>query len=125
MKIIALNGLPTERIVNCPSGGFISKRLLLESDGMGYTVTETTIPPMGPQFWHYKNHLETCLCISGTGILTCVSSGEKFSISPGIAYVLDRNDPHTFEAIEEVKLVCVFNPPLMGRETHQKDGSYV
>jgi ParB-like chromosome segregation protein Spo0J len=38
--------------------------------------------------------------------------------------VLDKNDPHWFEAHQQTVLICVFNPPLSGQETHQEDGSY-
>jgi L-ectoine synthase len=29
------------------------------------------------------------------------------------------------EAIEELKLVCAFNPPVSGREIHDADGAYI
>lgn len=125
MKVIRLNELlGTDREVKCPNGGFISNRLLLESDGMGYTMTKTIIPPKGPQHWHYKHHLESCYCIKGFGILTNLANGKSHMIRPDTLYVLDKNDDHTFEAIETTELICVFNPPLTGREVHQADGSY-
>lgn len=124
MKVIRTNELETDRIVNCPNGGFTSNRILLASDGMGYAMTKTVIPPNGKQFWHYKNHLESCYCISGKGILTNEATGEEFAIEPDTTYVLENHDAHWFEAIDEVTLVCVFNPPLTGKEVHQADGSY-
>lgn len=124
MKVIRVDRLPAERIVECPNGGFTSHRMLLASDGTGYTVTKTVIPPRGKQFWHYKNHIESCYCVSGVGELTNAETGETFIILPGTLYVLDNHDPHYFEAIETVTLVCVFNPPLNGREVHKEDGSY-
>lgn len=125
MKVINIESLKgTPREVFCPKGGFISTRFILESDKMGYSVTRTIIPVGEPQFWHYTKHLETCFCIQGHGILTNTITGEKFEIRPNIAYVLDKNDPHTFQALTEVVLVCVFNPPLKGAELHKVDGSY-
>lgn len=125
MKILNMKDLEgTQRQVFCPNGGFISHRALLEEDKMGYTVTKTVIPPMGKQFWHYKNHLESCYCVSGLGVLTDIESGEEHMISPDTFYVLNNNDPHYFEAIEEVTLICIFNPPLTGNEVHNKEGSY-
>lgn len=125
MKIVNSRNLPADRIVNCPHGGFISHRVLLESDGMGYTMTRTVIPPNGPQRWHYKFHLESCYCVSGQGVVTNLATGERHDIEPDVTYVLDKHDDHTFEAFEEVTLICVFNPPLTGREVHAEDGSYV
>lgn len=126
MKVINVKDLvSTDRDVKCPKGGFNSLRLLLESDGMGFGLTQTTIPKGDPQFWHYKNHLEACFCIEGTGELVNQSTGDVFIINPGTCYVLDNNDPHTFQALtNKVVLVCVFNPPLKGNEVHQEDGSY-
>lgn len=125
MKVINTNDLPQERIVSCPKGGFVSNRILLMSDNMGYTMTKTVIPVNGRQFWHYKNHFESCYCVSGKGILTNAITNETFEIKPDVTYVLDKNDPHYFEALEEVTLICVFNPPLTGQEVHQEDGSYI
>lgn len=125
MKVIDSHKLPKKRIVECPKGGFISHRILLESDKMGYSLTRTVVPKNGKQFWHYKNHLETCYCVSGLGILTNTKTKEVHYIKSGIAYVLDLHDPHEFEALDdEVELICVFNPPLKGTEVHKKDGSY-
>jgi ParB-like chromosome segregation protein Spo0J len=124
MKIVKINELPEDRIVRCPNGGFISNRVLLASDNMGYSLTKTIIPPNGKQHWHYKNHLESCFCISGSGELINLDTGEKFKIEKDTTYVLDKNDNHTFEAFEECVLICVFNPPLVGKEIHKDDGSY-
>jgi len=124
MKVIKTSELASDRVVDCPNGGFVSKRILLERDGMGYSMTKTIIPPNGKQFWHYRNHLESCYCIAGRGELINTETGDKFIIEPDATYVLDKNDPHTFEAFDEVTLICVFNPPLIGSEVHQDDGSY-
>lgn len=123
MKVINYKNLPIERKVEFHAG--ISHRLLLESDGMGFGLTTTVIQPeAGKVFQHYKNHLESCTCIKGYGILTCAKTGKEYGISPGVTYVLDKNDPHYFQACEETILICVFNPPLKGQETHREDGSY-
>jgi L-ectoine synthase len=122
MKIIDVNNLPSERVVQFHSG--VSNRILLKSDGMGYTMTKTVVEPGQRVFQHYKNHLESCLCIGGHAILENAATGEIFNITPGVCYVLDKHDPHYFEAYEETVLICVFNPPLTGQEIHQEDGSY-
>ena len=56
--------------------------------------------------------------------MTDAATGEEFEILPDTTYVLDKNDPHYFEAHEETVLICTFNPPLTGQEVHQEDGSY-
>lgn len=124
MKVIRTSELNADRIVDCPKGGFRSHRILLASDNTGYSMTRTVVPVNGKHFWHYKNHIESCYCVSGKGVLTNATTNETFEIVPDTTYVLDHHDPHYFEAIEECVLICVFNPPLTGREVHQEDGSY-
>ena len=124
MKVINVKELQKDRVIECPKGGFVSTRILLDEDNMGYTMTKTVVPVNGKQFWHYKEHLESCYCVKGRGELTNKETGETFEISEDITYVLDKNDAHYFEAFEEVTLICVFNPPLTGKEVHQEDGSY-
>jgi L-ectoine synthase len=125
MKVIDFDDIRgTPRAVHCPQGGFISYRYLLESDGLGYTVTRTFIPKGLPQTWHYTKHLESCYCVSGEALLGNLETGEKFTIKPGTLYALDRHDKHLFCALEDTTLICVFNPPLKGREVHGADHSY-
>ncbi len=122
VKIEDLKG--TEREVKCPSGAFTSNRVLLESDNMGFSLTKTVIPKGKWQQWHYKNHLEACYCIQGVGLLREVETDTYYDIRPDTIYILGNNDRHEFMAIQDVVLVCVFNPPLKGREIHDGNGSY-
>ena len=109
----------------CVSGvGFDSIRVLLERDGMGFSLHKTIIPKGGPYNWHYKHHLEACYCISGIGELIDLETGNRYIIEPDSTYILDKHDNHTFEALEDVVLISVFNPPVTGNEVHQEDGSY-
>jgi ParB-like chromosome segregation protein Spo0J len=62
--------------------------------------------------------------VSGKGLLINTSTGQYWSITPYTTYVLDNHEEHTLEALEEMTLICVFNPPLVGNEVHQEDGSY-
>lgn len=123
MKVINFKDLPDSRKVKFHAG--VSNRILLESDGMGFSLTRTVIQPAaGKVYQHYKNHQESCTCIAGYGVLTCAETGKEYGITPGVTYVLDKHQPHYFQAIEETVLICVFNPPLKGTEVHREDGSY-
>jgi len=112
----------TEREVH--GTGFTSLRLLLARDGMGFSVHKTVIPKGGPYHWHYKQHLEACYCVEGSGILTNLETGKKYAIIPDTIYVLDNHDDHTFEALSDTVLISIFNPPVTGNEVHNQDGSY-
>jgi len=125
MKVTSVDAIRgTEREVQCPRGGFTSFRLLLERDGMGFSVHKTVIPAGEPQHWHYTRHVEACYCVSGYGQLTNLATGEQFTILPDTLYALDRHDDHTFEAFEDTVLISIFNPPVKGGEVHGEDGSY-
>jgi L-ectoine synthase len=105
--------------------GGVSVRMSSKADGMGFSVCKTYIPKGGPNMWHYKNHLESCYCISGGGVLTNLANGEAFQIHPDMMYSHDKHEPHTFEAMEDTVLISVFNPPLRGDETHDAEGNYI
>jgi len=127
MKVINIEAeiRGTEREVQCPKGGFVSLRPLLEKDGMGFSLHKTIIPKNGVQRWHYTKHKEACYCVSGYGELANLETNEKFQILPDTLYVLDNYDNHTFEAFsDEVILISIFNPPCTGLEVHDENGSY-
>jgi hypothetical protein len=124
MRVIKVSDLDKNRVVSCPKGGFVSNRILLESDGMGYGLNKTVIPANGKQFWSYKNHTESCYCVSGKARLINAITLEEFDIGPDCTYVLNRGEPHFFEAFEETVLICVFDPPLAGQEVHDESGAY-
>lgn len=105
--------------------GGTSYRTVLKSDGMGFAMMKTVIEKGGAYLWHYKNHKEACYCISGIGILEDLESGEIHQIEEGVTYLVDNHQRHKFTAITEVILISVFNPPLRGDETHDKEGNYI
>lgn len=104
--------------------GFRSIRILLEKDGMGFSLHKTIIPKGNEEHWHYKNHLESCYCVYGYGVIKNLETDESFEIRADVTYVLDNHDNHTFQALEDTVLISVFNPPVVGDEIHQLDGSY-
>ncbi len=52
------------------------------------------------------------------------NGGKIYRIAPGTIYILDRHDRHLLRARTPLKLACVFNPPLCGKEVHDPDGAY-
>lgn len=106
------------------SDNWNSVRMLLANDNMGFSFHITTIYADTETHIHYKNHLESVYCMSGRGRIKDLATGEVHDIEPGTLYILDNNDDHILYGIEEMKLACVFNPPVTGREVHREDGSY-
>lgn len=106
------------------SEGWDSTRLLLKSDNMGFSFHITTIYKDAELPLHYQNHLESVYCVSGAGSIEDLATGEIHPITPGTIYALDQNDKHILRATEEMKMACVFNPPLHGKEVHNAEGAY-
>ena len=113
----------TRRIVS-PDGNWESTRLLLKEDKMGFSFHITTIYEGADFQMHYQNHLESVYCISGEGEVETLADGKKHAITPGTVYILDKHDKHILRAFKEMKMACVFNPPLNGKEVHNSDGAY-
>jgi L-ectoine synthase len=104
-------------------GNGLSRRFLLEADGMGYTLTDTTVRRGTRSLLEYKRHLEACYCIGGSGEVEDLE-GRTFPIRPGVMYALNRHDAHYLIASpdEDLRLVCVFSPALRGDERHNLNG---
>jgi L-ectoine synthase len=124
MKIVdRKNIIGSEREVEGP--GWTSRRLLLKSDGMGFSFHETIIPAGAEMTLWYKNHLEAVYCVAGNGSVEDLATGEVHTLSDGVLYALDKHDRHTLRGgTEAMRLICAFNPPVTGRETHDADGAY-
>ncbi len=106
----------TERDVAWGSGQ--SRRLLIESDNMGFALLDTIVNAGTDLEIQYKNHLEAVYCIEGKGSITDLTDGTEYEIVPGAMYVLNNHDLHRLCAVEDLRLICVFNPPIEGNEKH-------
>lgn len=104
-------------------GNGLSRRFLVEADGMGYTVTDTIVRAGTKSRLEYRHHLEACYCIAGSGEVID-TAGTSHPIVPGTLYALDQHDAHWLVASphEDLRLVCMFTPALQGEERHSLDG---
>ena len=112
----------TDREVD--AANWTSRRLLLSSEGMGFSLHDTVIRAGTETPMCYRNHLEAVYCIEGTGEVETLDDGRIHRLRPGVVYALDRHDRHSLRAETDLRLICVFNPPLTGRETHDASGAY-
>jgi L-ectoine synthase len=103
--------------------GWRALRLITRDDGLGFSLSETTVDAGTVLDLWYKHHEEACYVIEGEAEITERETGTLHRIGPGSAYA-PRYEPHTVRVITPLRLVCVFNPALTGRETHDADGSY-
>ena len=112
----------SDRDVEAPT--WRSRRLLLASDGMGFSLHDTVLHAGTETEMCYLHHVEAVYCVEGRGSLRVVPSGPEFSIEPGTMYALDGHERHVLKADSDLRMVCVFNPPVTGREVHGADGAY-
>ena len=119
----ALQGTPRD----AAGPGWTSLRLLVRSDGMGFSMTETQVLPGAALKLHYKNHVEACYCIAGQGTVVEQATDARHAIKPGVLYAPNAHDVHEVHVPaggEALRLICVFSPALEGDEVHGPDGSY-
>ena len=100
------------------------KRLFLRADGLGFSLSETTVDEGAEMNLWYKHHQEACFVVEGEAEITDRDTGAAHRIGPGSAYA-PQHDRHTIRVLSPLRLVCVFSPALTGRETHDADGSYL
>lgn len=106
--------------------GWNSRRLIYQNAGVGYSVNDTIIKAGHEMEFQYLNHFETVYCIEGEGQITDLATAVTHDIRPGTIYVLNEHDRHVLRANKgtHMRMVCVFNPPLTGREVHDASGAY-
>lgn len=114
----------TDKEVRAPNGNWVSRRLLLKDENMGFSLHDTIIHGGTETHIWYKNHLEAVYCVEGNGEIETIEDGKVYKIEPGVMYALDKHDEHYLRAEKDMRLICVFNPPITGNETHREDGSY-
>lgn len=114
----------TDRDITSEDGNWRSKRIVLAGDGVGFSFHETTIRAGSVNEFHYANHIEAVWLVEGDGILTDLDSGEVHQLRPGTMYLLDGHERHRVEPVTQMRMLCVFNPPVTGREVHDENGVY-
>ncbi|GAF66582.1 ectoine synthase [Alkalihalobacillus trypoxylicola] len=125
MKVVKLaDVIGTEHDVKNEDNTWNSRRLVLKKDGMGYSVHDTIIYAGTETHIWYQNHLESVYCIEGEGEVETIADGKVWPIKKDEIYVLDKHDEHLLRAKTDMRMVCVFNPPVSGKEVHDENGVY-
>ena len=99
-------------------------RMLNAGDGMGFSLSRTSVKAGVTQDLWYKNHWEANLLLDGTLEVIDKTTGDHHVLGKGDVYCVGPNDPHQLVSQTDVELLCVFNPPLTGEEVHDDDGAY-
>ncbi|MBD8505664.1 ectoine synthase [Hoyosella sp. G463] len=114
----------TERDVEAENGNWRSKRIVLADDRVGFSFHETVIKAGTVNDFWYANHVEAVWLVEGRGRLTDLETGTIYDIGPGSMYLLNGFEKHRLEVDEQMRMMCVFNPPVTGREVHDEHGVY-
>ncbi len=104
--------------------GFVSIRLALAEDNLGFTVTEATGKTELDLEIQHKNHIEAVYVLEGTGEVELVETGKVYKLYPGVFYAFDKHERHKYRLDTEVRAIAIFNPPLIGDETNDEEGGY-
>ncbi|MFB7497714.1 ectoine synthase [Streptomyces sp. NPDC056161] len=117
----------TDRHVRAASDTWESKRIVLAKERVGFSLHETVLYAGTETSMWYANHIEAVVCVEGAAQLTDHETGKTYSITPGTMYLLDGHERHTLRVVEgqeDFRCICVFNPPVTGREDHDENGVY-
>ena len=114
----------TERDVQPDNKQWRSKRIVLGNDKVGFSVHETVLQPGTINDFWYANHIEAVFITEGEGELYDKDNDVTYQLAPGSIYVLNGNERHQLRPTTLMKTVCVFNPPVTGREVHDENGVY-
>lgn len=101
-----------------------SKRVVLAGDGVGFSLHETVLDAGSVNDFWYANHIEAVWVIEGEGELTDKDNDVTYRLGPGSVYVLNGHEHHQLRPRTQMRTVCVFNPPVTGREVHDENGVY-
>lgn len=127
MLIRTMEQLEAEgRVISISHGKATAVRLLTKSDRLGFSLSEARASQAGQSDLWYKHHWEANYVRSGNAILENRSTGERWSLEPGVLYCVGPTDRHRIirEEPTDMRIISIFNPPIEGDETHDEDGAY-
>ena len=114
----------TDREVRPDNDNWVSKRIILGGDKVGFSFHETTIKAGTENFFHYANHVEAVWLVEGEGELVDLDNDKTYPLADGTMYLLNGHERHKVIAKTQLRMLCVFNPPVVGTEVHDENGVY-
>jgi L-ectoine synthase len=114
----------TDKATTVAHGTVAVVRYLLRDDGAGFSVSDVTVPAGSDNVLQYKHHVEANLVLEGEGTVEDLATGRTHRLTPGTIYVVFPEDRHRVRAEKSMRVISIFNPPLVGTENHDADGGY-
>jgi L-ectoine synthase len=119
-----LHGSEKEMKLTDAEGELHSVRILTRDDGCGFSVSDVKVKGRRSLVLHYKNHVEANLVVGGQVELENLSNGEKWTLTPGMLYVVGPKDRHRMSTQGGAHIISVFSPAITGTERHDADGAF-
>ena len=104
-------------------GSARSIRILLQEDNVGFTLCDVNLASGNKNVLWYKHHWEANYILQGHGKVSDLSTGEQWALEPSVMYIVGPQDRHSMEALTDLHLISIFNPPLEGSEQHDAEGT--
>ena len=104
-------------------GTTTTARMLLKEDSLGFSFSDVYLGAGQKNLLWYKHHWEANYVLDGEGEVSDVTTGEKWKMRAGMMYLVGPKDRHTMEAHTDLHLISVFNPPIVGDEVHDEEGT--
>ena len=114
------------RVIPISHGRSSAVRLFVKADGLGFSLSEARGGAGNISDLWYKNHWEANYVRAGRGSLEDLTRGERWDLEPGKLYCVGPKDRHRIinDGAEGFRIISIFNPPILGEETHDADGAY-
>lgn len=98
-------------------------RVLLQEDGLSFTLADVNLYAGNRNRLWYKNHWEANYILGGEGEVTDLATADAWKMEPGMMYCVGPDDRHTMAAWTDLHLISIFCPALKGNEMHDADGA--
>jgi L-ectoine synthase len=113
------------RVISISHGRSTAVRVLTKSDGLNFSISEARAQQPGQSDLWYKNHWEANYVRAGNATLEDRTTGQRWALEPGVLYCVGPKDKHRIIREDtRMRIISVFNPPIVGNETHDADGAY-
>ncbi|MFC1752340.1 ectoine synthase [Thermoproteota archaeon] len=90
-----------------------SRRLLVKEDGQPFSFNVSTAKKSEFDIC-YPDHDEINFVLEGSCIFTI--DGKEHQGKPGTLFILEKGKKMNMKILEDVKMICIFNPPLEDTE---------
>lgn len=112
------------RVGELNGGSGTIAHIIVNADQVGFSYSDVRLRPGHRSEHRHKHHVMASLVLEGALAVTDRGTGQAHRLGPGGLYFSTPGEAHEIQALDEVHMISVFNPPLIGNETLDGDGGY-